>query len=260
MKVLETKYKTQIKEMLESHQSLQHEFLNKNKRLEEDNKILGQGLAVSKRETELEVQTLKQRLEEHLKAEFVHRADAAELKNQLESKSSSFQQQSRQDKDTYKQKLVEAERKIKEADTKRSQMLFDFEKEKARWQMEYDNVLNQRRELEDQNTDLERRKDLLFKENERLKAEWKANRSSTDGRSSRGGEGIPRLGLGLGASLTASASGLPPSTSSAGYGKSSSVLKSKPGVLNQASQPSGAFSSFTSKRPSLGAGLNLTLS
>jgi len=38
--------------------------------------------------------------------------------------------------------MNEAERKAKEADSKRSQMVFDFEKEKARWQMEYDNILN----------------------------------------------------------------------------------------------------------------------
>lgn len=109
--------------------------------------------------------------------------------------------------------------------------------------MEYDNVLNQKRELEDVVTNLERRKDLLFKENERLKAEQRANRSSVDGRSSRGSEAIPRLGLGLGGSLTGS--GLPPSSGMAGL---HSVLKSKGGVLNQAAQPG-------SKKPSLGSGL-----
>ena len=50
-------------------------------------------------------------------------------------------------------------------------MVFDFEKEKARWQMEYDNIVNQKRELEDVITNLERKKDILLKENERLKAE-----------------------------------------------------------------------------------------
>lgn len=133
-------------------------------------------------------------------------------------------------------------------------MLFDFEKEKARWQMEYDNVGNQKRELEDVVVNLERRKDLLFKENERLKAEWKANRrDSVDGRSSRGSEAIPRLGLGLalGGNLTSSATGLPPSSSASGY---ASVLKSKTGMLNQAAQPG-----LGSKRPSLGAPLNLSL-
>jgi FtsZ-binding cell division protein ZapB len=52
-------------------------------------------------------------------------------------------------------------------------MIFDLEKEKARWQMENDNIHAQKRELEDIISNLERRKDLLFKENERLKHELK---------------------------------------------------------------------------------------
>lgn len=66
-------------------------------------------------------------------------------------------------------RIAEAEKKVKESDQKRTQMLFDLEKEKARWQMENDNILGQKRELEDIIANLERRKDLLFKENERLK-------------------------------------------------------------------------------------------
>jgi FtsZ-binding cell division protein ZapB len=48
-------------------------------------------------------------------------------------------------------------------------MLFDIEKEKARWQMENDALKGQTRELEDIISNLERRRDLLYKENERLK-------------------------------------------------------------------------------------------
>jgi len=74
---------------------------------------------------------------------------------------------------------MEAEKKIKEADHKRNQMMFDFEKEKARWQMENDNIQGQKRELEDIISNLERRKDLLFKENERLKSELKGEPKSS---------------------------------------------------------------------------------
>jgi len=42
----------------------------------------------------------------------------------------------------YKQRMNDAERKAKEADTKRTQLVFDFEKERARWQMDIDNVVN----------------------------------------------------------------------------------------------------------------------
>ena len=69
----------------------------------------------------------------------------------------------------YRTRIAEAEKRVKESDLRRTQMLFDLEKEKARWQMENDNILGQKRELEDIIANLERRKDLLFKENERLK-------------------------------------------------------------------------------------------
>ena len=52
-------------------------------------------------------------------------------------------------------------------------MIFEHEKQKAKWQMEFDNICSQKREFEDIIANLERRKDLLSKENERLKLEWK---------------------------------------------------------------------------------------
>jgi len=97
--------------------------------------------------------------------------------------------------------------------------------------MEFDGVCSQKRELEDVIANLERRKDLLFKENERLKHEWKGagsqkkrnqSRGSVEGRNSIGsgsvassGAGImPKLGLGLANALSAAANGLPPSSTS----------------------------------------------
>ena len=69
--------------------------------------------------------------------------------------------------------MVEAEKKAKESDARRTQMIFDIEKEKARWQMENDSILVQKRELEEIISNLERRKENLFKDNERLKHELK---------------------------------------------------------------------------------------
>jgi len=44
-----------------------------------------------------------------------------------------LQQQAQVDKEAFKYRVAEAEKKAKEADTRRTQMIFDFEKEKARW-------------------------------------------------------------------------------------------------------------------------------
>lgn len=189
-----------------------------------------------------------------------------------------LQQQAQVDKEAFKYRVAEAEKKAKEADTRRTQMIFDFEKEKARWQMEYDDVVNQHRELEDVIATLERRKDLLFKENERLKAEWKAgsqgmgSRSSVERRSAGSALGsgslsiAPKLALGLSNALNASASGLPPS--SVGYhskGKHSSGLKpAKAGLpSNQKAANTGSYAGSLNagmpglKLNQLSLGLNL---
>jgi len=41
--------------------------------------------------------------------------------------------------------------------------MFDIEKERARWQMEHDNIISQNREKDDIIANLERRKDMLFR-------------------------------------------------------------------------------------------------
>lgn len=57
--------------MLDSHQNLQNEVINKNKRLEEENKVLHQQLVVGKREMELENQMLRTKSEEATKLEAI---------------------------------------------------------------------------------------------------------------------------------------------------------------------------------------------
>lgn len=54
VKVLEAKYKGQIKEMVESHNALHSELQNKIKRLEEANKKLSQQVALLSQELDLE--------------------------------------------------------------------------------------------------------------------------------------------------------------------------------------------------------------
>lgn len=83
--------------------------------------------------------------------------------------------------------MQEAEKKAKDADTKRNQLIFDIEKERARWQVEHDNIISQNREKDDIIANLERRRDILFKENERLKSDWKVN---------NGRQSLERLSIG----------------------------------------------------------------
>ena len=80
VKVIENKYKNQIKEMLESHQSMQAELTTKSQRLEDENKSLTQHSVVKLRDGEIEKHQLEQRVQDLLKAEACLKNDLDELR------------------------------------------------------------------------------------------------------------------------------------------------------------------------------------
>ncbi len=72
-----------------------------------------------------------------------------ECKKERERRINDLQRQMEKDKDAYKQKLTEYEMKAKESESRRSSLMFEFEKERAKWQLEKDNLNNIRSELTD---------------------------------------------------------------------------------------------------------------
>lgn len=89
------------------------------------------------------------------------------------------------DRDTFKQKLTDVEQKCKELENKRSTMIFDLEKERAKWGLERDTILNQKQEIQENLDRLQRRQETLVRENEKLKGE-RTNRNKLYG----GGTGV----------------------------------------------------------------------
>lgn len=55
-------------------------------------------------------------------------------------------------------------------------MIFEQEKERARWNMEKDNLVAQKNEIQDLHDKSERKKEFLMKDNERLKNDNKNKR------------------------------------------------------------------------------------
>ena len=75
--------------------------------------------------------------------------------------------------------------------------------------MEIDSLQQRCRDLEDVAANLNRKKELLVRENEKLKVETRANRSSVDGRMSNasGNAMIPKLGMSLANAVSSSFQG-----------------------------------------------------
>ena len=67
--------------------------------------------------------------------------------------------------------MADVEQRCKELDARRAILLFEHEKEKARWGLEKDHLVGQRQEFQEHVDRLQRRTEDLLKENEKLKSE-----------------------------------------------------------------------------------------
>jgi hypothetical protein len=63
------------------------------------------------------------------------------------------------EKESYRAKLGDYEQKTKEAENRRSTMMFENEKERVKWQLERDNLINQKNEMNEQIERLQVKKD-----------------------------------------------------------------------------------------------------
>ena len=120
VKAIENKYKNQIKEMLDSHQCLQQEITNKNTRVADEHKQLKEGFALLKQESESERQQMESKIQDYQREAVSLKNEISELRNNTEQKMQNYHSQTQKDKENYKQRLQEAEKRAKESDNKRS--------------------------------------------------------------------------------------------------------------------------------------------
>ena len=73
------------------------------------------------------------------------------------------------EKETFKNKIFDIEHKNKEIENRRSALLFNFEKERATWNMENEKLKTKNSELQERIEGVERRSNALLRDNEKLK-------------------------------------------------------------------------------------------
>ena len=97
-----------------------------------------------------------------------------QLKKDKEMKIIEFQTLSDKDRIFIRKKLNEIEDKLKESELKQSSILYDHEKERAKWIIEQEHLSNQRNDLQENLMKIEKKKEILLRENEKLKNEVKS--------------------------------------------------------------------------------------
>lgn len=77
-------------------------------------------------------------------------AEVDDLKTERDRRLQDFHRQLDKEKEGYRARFSETEAKAKEAERMRSQAMFDYEKERARWQLEKDTLACKLQEAEEQ--------------------------------------------------------------------------------------------------------------
>lgn len=166
---IEKKYKDQIKDIAESHQSIVNELNEKCKQLEKEYKDIAYKYEVETRDQISEYDSMKHKIKELIDNDKKLRAEIKTLKQDRDQRCLEFQTIVEREKELYKQHIEEIEKKAKSSESKRSELIFLLEKERANWSLEKDKLVNEVDVLTEQVAKNKKKKDTLLQENERLK-------------------------------------------------------------------------------------------
>lgn len=128
--------------------------------------------------------SLEKKVSELSESERRLKQELEDLKADRDSKLFEYQKSIEKEKEIWKNKVMEAETKAKDAETRRSNLVFEFEKEKARWGLEKDHLISSKNDLQEALERNEKKKEQLLRENEKIRNEAKSNRKYLFGNSS----------------------------------------------------------------------------
>ena len=173
---LEQKHKYQIKELNESHQHVCNELVQKTKQLEKELKNANEKFQLEQRSKQTEAGTFEKKLCETLEGMGKVSKELDEVKADRDRRVLEYQKLFEKERENYKAKLQEIESKFTEADSRRGVMMMEFEKERAKWSLERDHLIMQKNEGQEVIARLEKRKENLMLENDKLKSERTARK------------------------------------------------------------------------------------
>lgn len=177
---IEARYNSQIKDMQENHQSTNYEITERNKAQDKELRSLREELEFERRGRSSQSGTLEKRLHEISENEQKLLTELDKTKKERDKALDELNDRLSTEVSQLKSKLADYEKRYKESEQQRAQLFIDLEKEKAKWSMEKDHLVSQKNQALDSLEVLEKRKESLLRENEKLRAD-KGNRRQAAG-------------------------------------------------------------------------------
>lgn len=167
---LENRYQLQVQELRDQLKMVQSDAEDKVKRLERDNKKLSSQLYDVERNQD---DQMERRLRESMNNERKMTEDLLAARKEYENRVSEIQKRLDEEKEKARSKIQKLEQLYKESENKRNMMIFEHEKEKAKWNVENSQLLSQQNDYLDQLDMLSQKKEYLQRENEKLQSDLK---------------------------------------------------------------------------------------
>ncbi|CAD8065990.1 unnamed protein product [Paramecium primaurelia] len=175
---VERKYQSQIEEANQTHQRIVQDYEDKIRRLQKEVKTHKDKILIDQHGKIGNQLLSEKKFAEMLDNEKRLQQEIENIKQDRDQKIFEYQKMLEQERENLKAKLVELETKYKDVESKRSTLIFEFEKERAKWNLDRDHLNNIKNELSDQLEKLGDKKEQLLRENEKLKNEQRATRRS----------------------------------------------------------------------------------
>ena len=99
------------------------------------------------------------------------------LKEEKEKQISELNSNFEKERNSLKKKIADTEKNLREAEGKKGALLLELEKEKAKWNIEKDNLITKNQELNERISTIEKKNENLLRENEKLRNEKNMLRS-----------------------------------------------------------------------------------
>lgn len=173
---VEARYSSQIRDLQETHAGLLLTANEKVKAVERDYRLIREELELERRGRSSDSGSLEKRLQDLVESEKRLHGEVEVLKKEKERRLLECQENYAKEKQALRIKLADVEKRAKEAENQRGQLFLEHEKERAKWALERDHLVSQRNDSQDLAARLEKKRDALLRENEKMRAD-KGSRS-----------------------------------------------------------------------------------
>ena len=167
-----------MQEQQESHNKVVEDYQEKIKRLEKELRNVNDKLLIDEHGKIGSKILNEKKIVEFMENEKRLNQEIENLKGERDEKILEYQKLLDSEREALKAKIGEIENKFKDSESKRNILLFEHEKERAKWSLEKDHLVNQKVECQEQLEKSEKKKEILMRENEKLKSENRANRKN----------------------------------------------------------------------------------